>query len=84
METYNTCYGLISLLQNDTFIGSAFKSGGYWDIDTLMKLREYINPNRNILEIGGHSGTSSVVYASFLTNEKKYMFMNHNVLCIIY
>jgi len=71
METYNTIYGLITLLQNEMYIGAPFKSGGYWDIETLMKLREYINPNRNILEIGGHCGTSSVVYASFLTNEKK-------------
>jgi FkbM family methyltransferase len=71
METYNTSYGLITLLQNEIYIGQEFKNGSYWDIDTLMKLREYIDPNRNILEIGGHCGTSSVVYASFLTNEKK-------------
>lgn len=34
-------------------------------------LKQYINPERNILEIGGHCGTSSIVYSSFLNNENK-------------
>jgi FkbM family methyltransferase len=73
METYNTKYGLITLYKNDNVIGHDFKNGGYWDIDTLFKLREYIDPNRNILEIGGHCGTSSIIYASFL-NKKKNLY----------
>jgi FkbM family methyltransferase len=71
METYNTNYGLITLYKNEVYIGTVFKNGAYWDIDTLLKLREYINPNRNILEIGGHCETSSIVYSSFLNNENK-------------
>ena len=71
METYNTIYGLVTLYKNELYIGNAFKNGRYWDSDTLLKLREYIDPNRNILEIGGHCGTSSIVYSSFLKNEKK-------------
>ena len=71
METYNTKYGLITLYKNEVYIGNEFKKGKYWDIDTMLLLQEYINPNRNILEIGGHCGTSSIVYASFLNNENK-------------
>jgi len=71
MQTYDTTYGLITLYRNEIYIGSEFKNGRYWDIDTLLMLRKYINPNRNILEIGGHCGTSSIVYSSFLNNEKK-------------
>jgi FkbM family methyltransferase len=71
METYNTKYGLITLYKNEVYIGNEFKNGKYWDIDTMLLLQEYINPNRNILEIGGHCGTSSIVYASFLNNENK-------------
>jgi FkbM family methyltransferase len=71
METYNTKYGIITLYKNEYFIGIKFKDGDYWDIDTLLKLREYIDPNRNILEIGGHCGTSSVVYSSYLNDDKK-------------
>lgn len=43
----------------------------YWDIDTLIKIKEYINPHRNILEIGSHSGTSTIIYASYLDNKNK-------------
>ena len=70
-NTYNTKYGLITLYKNEAFIINDFNNGSYWDINTLLKMREYIDPNRNILEIGGHCGTSSIVYSSFLNNEKK-------------
>lgn len=71
METYKTNYGLITLYKNEVFIGNEFKNGRYWDIDTLLKLREYIVPTRNILEIGGHCGTSTIVYSSFLSSQNK-------------
>lgn len=71
MDTFNTKYGKITLFKNELYIGNAFRNGQYWDEDTLLKLKEYINPNRNILEIGGHCGTSSIVYSSFLKNDKK-------------
>ena len=70
INTFTTKYGLISLYKNEYYIGSSFIHGSYWDEDTLLKLKEYINPNRNILEIGGHCGTSSIVYSSFLNNNK--------------
>lgn len=71
VETYNTEYGLITLYKNEAYIGNEFRNGRYWDIDTLLQLREYINPNKNILEIGGHCGTSSIIYASFLNEGQK-------------
>ena len=74
METYNTHYGLITLYKNEIYIGHEFKCGNYWDIDTLLKLRKYIDPNRNILEIGGHCGTSSIVYSSYLINSKIFVY----------
>ena len=79
METYNTEYGLVTLYKNELWIGGEFQRGDYWDIDTLLKLREYVNPNRNILEIGGHCGTSTLVYSSFLNNENKiYVYEPQN------
>jgi FkbM family methyltransferase len=71
METYSTKYGTITLYKNEVYIGGAFREGKYWDEDTLLELRKYINPHRNILEIGGHCGTSSIVYSTFLSNETK-------------
>jgi len=79
METYNTNYGLITLYKNEVYIGTAFKYGLYWDNDTLLMLRKYINPNRNILEIGGHCGTSSLVYSSYLNDgQKLYVYEPQN------
>jgi FkbM family methyltransferase len=37
----------------------------------IIKLEKYIDPNRNILEIGGHCGTSTIVYSSFLNSQQK-------------
>ncbi|NDB83541.1 MAG: FkbM family methyltransferase, partial [Alphaproteobacteria bacterium] len=74
METYNTKFGWITLLRNEIYIGDTFRNGGYWDEDTLMKLKPYINPERNILEIGGHCGTSTIVYSSFLNNKKVFVY----------
>lgn len=71
METFKTQYGLITLYKNEAYIIRDFIAGSYWDIDTLTKLKQYIDPNRNILEIGGHCGTSTVVYSSYLSNENK-------------
>jgi FkbM family methyltransferase len=71
METYETQYGLVTLYKNETFIGSCFKSGLYWDGKILLSLQKYIDPNRNILEIGGHCGTSTLVYSTFINNDKK-------------
>jgi FkbM family methyltransferase len=89
IDTYNTSYGLISLYSNEVFIGHCFKNGQYWDGDTLIKLQKYIDPNRNILEIGGHCGTSTIVYSQFLNDNNKvfvyepqknmYQLLLHNI-----
>jgi len=71
MDTFITKYGKITLYQNEIYIGSEFKKGNYWDEDTLLKLKQVIDPTKNILEIGGHCGTSSLVYASFLDDDSK-------------
>jgi len=71
IHTYHTKYGIVSLYKNEMYISAPFKKGGYWDEDTLLKMKEYINKDRNILEIGGHCGTSSLVYSSLLNSGKK-------------
>lgn len=90
LNTYNTKYGLITLYRNEVYIGGEFKHGKYWDEDTLFKLKEYIDPDKNILEIGGHCGTSSIIYSRFLNNNRKvyvyepqrnmYNLLVHNII----
>jgi FkbM family methyltransferase len=74
MQTFKTKYGDITCYSNETYITKKFKEGLYWDEDTLLQLKKYINPQKNILEIGGHCGTSTIVYSSFLTSGKCYVF----------
>ena len=70
-QTYNTQYGKVSLLNNDMYINGSFANGHYWDENTLLKLKQFIDPNKNILEFGGHCGTSTLVYASFLNPDNR-------------
>lgn len=69
--TYHTKYGKVTLMQNEVYIGNEFRIGKYWEEDTLLKLKKYIPTNRNILEIGAHCGTSSIVYSSYISNENQ-------------
>lgn len=71
ISNFLTQYGIVSLYSNDTYITSSFKNGHYWDEDTLLKLKTYIPSDKNILEIGGHCGTSSLVYATFLSDKNQ-------------
>lgn len=71
MITYDTKYGKITLYENEGIIGVSFNIGIYWDEHILLQVKKYIDPNRNILEIGGHCGTSSIVYSTFLNPDKK-------------
>lgn len=71
IKTYNTKYGKISLYRNDVYISRPFNHGEYWDEDTLLKIKKYVNPNKNILEIGAHCGTSSIIYSTFLNDNQK-------------
>ncbi len=74
-HTYSTRYGKITLYKNEAYIANEFKKGSYDDIKSLMELKQYIDPEKNILEIGGHCGTSSVIYSSFLKgNSKIYIY----------
>lgn len=73
--TFDTKYGTISLYNNDMFICEKFKKNEYWDENILIEIKKYINPNKNILEIGGHCGTSSMFYAKCISdNNKLYVY----------
>lgn len=61
----------VSLYKNDCYIANSFQRNIYWDIDTLRRLKEYINPTKNILEIGGHCGTSTLIYSKYLDSDSK-------------
>ena len=71
MEIFYTHYGKVTLYKNEIYIGNCFRNGKYWEEENLLELKKYINPDTNILEIGGHCGTSSIVYSRFLNKDNK-------------
>lgn len=71
INTFKTKYGLVSLYDNEVFIGNEFKNGIYYDEKNLLDLKKYINSDKDILEIGGHCGTSTLVYSTFISNSNK-------------
>lgn len=87
--TFDTSVGKVSLFNNEAGILPVFLKGQYWEANALIALKQYIDPNKNILEIGGHCGTSSLVYASYLNDgmkvyvyepqRKMYELLVHNI-----
>src|SRR3989338_1872811 len=72
--TYDTHFGRITLYKNDLIRGQ-FDNNSYWEINEFISLLPYINRDKNILEIGGHCGKSSILYAQFLNdNSKVYVY----------
>ena len=72
LTQYFTKYGYIVLYDNDVFLNrELFAKGIYHDEDSMLKLKKYIDPSKDILEIGANCGTSSIVYSSFLNNNSK-------------
>jgi FkbM family methyltransferase len=64
---FDTKYGKIYLNKNDAYFIDEFSKNNYWDDNQLCILRDkYIPNDKNILEIGGHSGTSTIFYAGIL------------------
>jgi len=87
--TFNTKYGNITLDSKDIYFIECFEKQKYWDDENLCYLRDYIINLGNILEIGGHSGTSTVFYASTLNDgdqvytyepqKKMFNLLSHNI-----
>jgi len=70
-NTYNNRYGSITLYSNDIYMNNEFKKNNYWNESILLKLKNFIDPKKNILQIGAHCGSSSIVLSSFIDNEQQ-------------
>lgn len=67
---FQTKYGILFLNKFDKYFIDVFKKNKYWDEENLYILcNNYVPIDKNILEIGGHSGTSTLFYAKYLENE---------------
>jgi FkbM family methyltransferase len=87
--TFDTKYGKVTLYEKDQYFVDSFKGGNYWDENTLIKLKDHIPKDKNILEVGGHCGTSTLFYSKqisdaneyhvFEPQEKMYKLLVHNL-----
>lgn len=60
-------YGKLFLHKQDKYYKENFAKGKYKDLEYLKCLQDHIIPNdRNILEIGSHTGCSTMLYSKFL------------------
>lgn len=82
-KNYNTKYGKVTLLNNDIYFTKEFDEGKYWDEILLCHLKDFYIDKGNILEIGGHSGTSSLFYSNICDNLYVYepQLKMYNLLC---
>ena len=87
---FDTKYGKIFLNKYDKYFVDVFSKNEYWDNNMLCVLRDkYIPNDKNILEIGGHSGTSTVFYSNILKEnniiytfepqKKMFVILNRNI-----
>ena len=68
---FDTKYGKIFLNKNDKYFVDVFSKNEYWDDNQLCILKDkYIPNDKNILEIGAHSGTSTIFYSTILKENK--------------
>ena len=71
--TFNIENLKVTVNTDDIFFMDSFNAGNYWDIETLNKLEKYIDKNKNIIEIGAHMGSSTLIYSRY-TNKKVYAY----------
>jgi len=59
--------------KNDTCIADSLRSGILFEKFIVTFVRHFINPNKNIIDLGSNIGTHSIIYANY-TNGTVYAF----------
>lgn len=59
---------------NDTCIADCLRTGILYEKFLLSFVKQFIHPEKNILDIGSNIGVHSVVYSNYLTSGRVYAF----------
>lgn len=59
--------------KNDTCIADCLRSGVLFEKFIVTFIKHFINPNKNIIDLGANIGTHSIIYSNY-TNGKVYSF----------
>jgi FkbM family methyltransferase len=65
---------------NDTVISDSLRQGILFEKFYLSFLKQFINPKKNILDIGANIGVHSVIYSNYLTTGTVYAFEPQKVV----
>lgn len=67
--------------KNDTCIADCIRSGHLFEKFLLSYLKHFINPNKNILDLGANIGTHTVIYSNYINpNNTVYSFEPQKVV----
>jgi FkbM family methyltransferase len=69
-KAYVTELGKFYILENDQWIGRVIKEGAAWDSDKIKKLLKYIDPEKNVIDVGANIGTYAIPFAKHINAEK--------------
>jgi FkbM family methyltransferase len=65
--------------KNDTCIADSLRKGELFEKFIVTFVRHFINPNKNIIDLGANIGTHSIIYSNY-TNGKVYSFEPQKVV----
>ena len=60
--------------KNDTCVSDCLRSDELYEKFFLSFVKSYIDPRKNIIDVGANIGTHTVIYCNFLTTGKVYSF----------
>lgn len=67
--------------KNDTCVADCLRSGHLFEKFLVSYLRHFINPNKNVLDLGANIGTHSVLYSNYIhANSTVYSFEPQKVV----
>jgi FkbM family methyltransferase len=67
--------------KNDTCVADCLRSGQLFEKFLVSYLRHFINPNKNVLDLGANIGTHSVIYSNYIdSNSTVYSFEPQKVV----
>jgi len=65
--------------KNDTCIADCLREGVLFEKFIVTYVRHFINPNKNIIDLGANIGTHSIIYSNY-TNGKIYSFEPQKII----
>jgi FkbM family methyltransferase len=73
-DIVSVCGFKFNVHKNDTCVSDCLRSGELFEKFIISLVQPYIDPQKNIIDLGANIGTHSVIYCNFLTSGKVYSF----------